>query len=98
MQVGEFINEEMPQEIFKSYFVDFDPFQVGAFEESELGMIPKGWRVGELGEFFPVITGKKNTNVSSANRRYPFLIAQKMWLGHRLGLRNQTSPSCPMNS
>lgn len=37
--------EEMAQAIFKSWFVDFEPFQEGEFEESELGMIPKGWRV-----------------------------------------------------
>lgn len=40
--------EEMAQAIFKSWFVDFEPFQDGEFEESELGMIPKGWRVGKL--------------------------------------------------
>jgi len=42
--------EEMAQAIFKSWFVDFDPFQDGEFEDSELGRIPKGWRVGTLDE------------------------------------------------
>jgi type I restriction enzyme S subunit len=42
--------EEMAQAIFKSWFVDFEPFKDGEFEESELGLIPKGWRVVELGE------------------------------------------------
>jgi len=42
--------EEMAQAIFKSWFVDFEPFRDGEFEESELGLIPKGWRVVELGE------------------------------------------------
>lgn len=42
--------EEMAQAIFKSWFVDFEPFQEGEFEESELGMIPKGWRVGTIDE------------------------------------------------
>ncbi|WP_313340063.1 restriction endonuclease subunit S [Sedimentibacter sp.] len=37
--------EEIAQAIFKSWFVDFEPFQDGEFEESELGLIPKGWRV-----------------------------------------------------
>ena len=64
--------EEMAQTIFKSWFVNFDPFQEGEFEDSELGRIPKGWRVVELGEFFPVITGKKNANVSSEIGKYPF--------------------------
>jgi type I restriction enzyme S subunit len=42
--------EEMAQAIFKSWFVDFEPFQDGEFVDSELGAIPKGWRVGTLGE------------------------------------------------
>ena len=37
--------EEMSQAIFKSWFVDFDPFQEGEFEDSELGKIPKGWKL-----------------------------------------------------
>lgn len=32
--------------LFKSWFVDFEPFRNGEFVESELGMIPKGWKVG----------------------------------------------------
>jgi type I restriction enzyme S subunit len=40
--------EDMAQAIFKSWFVDFEPFKDGEFEESELGLIPKGWRVGVL--------------------------------------------------
>ena len=47
--------EEMAQAIFKSWFVDFEPFQDGEFEESELGMIPKGWRVGTIGEILSEI-------------------------------------------
>ena len=37
--------EKQAQALFKSWFVDFEPFKDGEFEESELGMIPKGWRV-----------------------------------------------------
>lgn len=42
--------EEQAQAIFKSWFVDFEPFQDGNFVESELGMIPEGWEVGKLGK------------------------------------------------
>ena len=42
--------EAQAQALFKSWFVDFEPFRDGEFVESELGMIPKGWRVGTLGE------------------------------------------------
>ncbi len=38
--------EAMAQAIFKSWFVDFEPFKEGEFVKSELGMIPKGWEVG----------------------------------------------------
>lgn len=49
--------EEMAQAIFKSWFVDFEPFQDGEFEDSELGMIPKGWRVGNLDECIDFYNG-----------------------------------------
>lgn len=42
--------EEQAQAIFKSWFVDFEPFQDGNFVDSELGMIPEGWEVGKLGK------------------------------------------------
>lgn len=42
--------QQQAQAIFKSWFVDFEPFQDGEFVESELGPIPKGWRVGTVGE------------------------------------------------
>ena len=38
--------EQQAQALFKSWFVDFEPFKDGKFVESELGMIPEGWRVG----------------------------------------------------
>lgn len=40
--------EAQAQAIFKNWFVDFAPFKDGKFVESELGMIPEGWRVGKL--------------------------------------------------
>lgn len=64
--------EEQAQAIFKSWFVDFEPFQDGNFVESELGMIPEGWEVKELGDFMPVATGKKNANIANNNGEYPF--------------------------
>lgn len=41
--------EDQAQALYKSYFVDFEPFKGGKFVDSELGMIPEGWRVAELG-------------------------------------------------
>ena len=63
--------EQQAQALFKSWFVDFEPFKNGEFIESELGMIPKGWRVYSLSEFLPVITGKKDANVAKGGP-YPF--------------------------
>ena len=40
--------EQQAQVLFKSWFVDFEPFKDGEFVESEMGMIPKGWRVKSL--------------------------------------------------
>lgn len=51
--------EEMAQAIFKSWFIDFEPFQDGEFEDSELGRIPKGWRVGCVGDISDVFSGKR---------------------------------------
>ena len=42
--------EAQAQALFKHWFIDFAPFKDGKFVESELGMIPEGWRVGTLGE------------------------------------------------
>ena len=63
---------EMAQAIFKNWFVDFEPFKGGKFVDSELGMIPEGWKVVKLGDFFPVKTGKKDANTASVNGKYPF--------------------------
>lgn len=48
---------EMAQAIFKNWFVDFEPFKDGKFVDSELGMIPEGWKVGRLDEIADVVGG-----------------------------------------
>jgi type I restriction enzyme S subunit len=40
--------QEMAQEIFKNWLIDFEPFQDGEFIDSELGKIPLGWKVDSL--------------------------------------------------
>lgn len=37
--------EAMARALYRHWFVDFGPFQDGEFVESELGLIPKGWKV-----------------------------------------------------
>lgn len=48
--------EEMAQAIFKNWFVDFEPFKDGKFVDSELGMIPEGWKVGKITDIGCLIT------------------------------------------
>jgi len=60
--------ENMAQAIFKQWFVDFEfpnedgePYKSsgGEMVESELGMIPKGWEVKELGEIIDIHDSKR---------------------------------------
>ena len=61
--------EAQAQALFKNWFVDFAPFKDGKFVESELGLIPEGWRVGTLGEIAEFKRGyiitKSNTKEGS---------------------------------
>ena len=60
IEVNRRINENLEQQaqaLFKSWFVDFEPFKNGEFVDSELGMIPKGWRVGKLSEIADYVNG-----------------------------------------
>lgn len=50
--------EAQAQALFKSWFVDFEPFKDQPFVESELGMIPERWKVGKLGELCTFKRGK----------------------------------------
>lgn len=69
------INENLQQQataIYKAWFIDFSSTVNCEMADSEIGKIPCGWRVYHLSEFLPVITGKKNANVSSEKGDYPF--------------------------
>ncbi len=60
--------EAQAQALFKHWFIDFAPFldkpsgkaerKNGKFVESELGMIPEGWRVGKAEDFYSINIGK----------------------------------------
>lgn len=81
--------EEMAQAIFKQWFVDFEfpdengnPYKSsgGKMIQSELGDIPAGWCVKELGEICQVITGKTPSTKISENygAKYPFITIPDM--------------------
>ena len=55
--------EQQAQAIYKAWFVDFSKFG---------GTAPNDWQTYHLVDFLPVITGKKNANVSSNQGKYPF--------------------------
>ena len=42
--------EEQAKALFKSWFIDFEPFKGGKFVDSELGKIPEGWEVTTIGD------------------------------------------------
>ena len=59
--------EAIAQTLFKHWFIDFEfpnadgkPYKSsgGAMERSELGEIPAGWRVGQLGDEFDILMGQ----------------------------------------
>lgn len=55
------INENLEQQalaLFKSWFVDFEPFKDQSFVESELGMIPQGWKVLSFKDFIKPVSDK----------------------------------------
>ncbi len=56
--------EQQAQALFKSWFVDFEPFQQGKFVESELGLIPEGWRVGTLSDISNITMGQSPSGSS----------------------------------
>ena len=77
IEVNRRINENLEQQaqaLFKSWFVDFEPFKNGEFVESELGMIPKGWRVCSADEmtskFGTGLNPRKNFKLGEGNNYY----------------------------
>ena len=67
IELNEKINQNLEaqaQAIFKSWFVDFEPFKNGKFIDSELGKIPEGWTVNTLSNIVYLKKGKKPKELS----------------------------------
>ena len=64
--------EEQAQALYKSWFVDFEPFRDGEFVDSDLGLIPVGWRSMRAEDICPINIGKtpprKESEWFSANK------------------------------
>ena len=56
--------EEQAQALYKSWFIDYEPFKEGEFVASELGMIPEGWHVGTLSEIADITMGQSPSGSS----------------------------------
>ena len=69
--------EQIVQAIYKSWFVDFDG--VTEFEDSELGQIPKGWKVQKLSEITTVKgrIGWRGYTISDLTNSGPLVIGGK---------------------
>lgn len=50
--------EEQAQAIFKSWFIDFEPFLNTEFVESKIGHLPHSWEIVEVNEWFTINIGK----------------------------------------
>ena len=70
--------EEMAQAIFKNWFVDFEPFKDGKFVDSELGMIPEGWKIGRADDFYQINIGK--TPPRKEHKWFSTNPADKIWV------------------
>lgn len=56
--------------LFKSHFVDFDGVPPEEMQESELGLIPKGWRVGTLGDVLSLRNERMQSSKETAALPY----------------------------
>ena len=81
IEVNKRINDNLEQQaqaLFKSWFVDFEPFKEGKFVDSELGMIPESWRVCSAETIFKINIGKTPprkeqqwfTNINNGNVKW----------------------------
>lgn len=68
--------EEMAQAIFKNWFVDFEPFKDSKFVDSELGMIPEGWKVGTLEDIAEITMGQSPAGNSLTENREGMIFYQ----------------------
>ena len=60
--------EQQAQALYRSWFVDFEPFKGGKFVDSELGKVPEGWRVGVFSEIiYSMLSGDWGKEIEMTN-------------------------------
>jgi type I restriction enzyme S subunit len=82
--------EEMAQAIFKNWFVDFEPFKDGEFEDSELRRIPKGWILKSIFDFAEYINGTSFKKEEYSLSGYPIIKISEL----KNGIMNTTEYFC----
>ena len=76
--------EQQTQALFKSWFVDFEPFKDGKFVNSEFGMIPEGWKISELKSICSLITKGITPQYDESSNQ--LVIGQKCIRGRKIDL------------
>jgi type I restriction enzyme, S subunit len=61
--------EEIAQTVFKSWFVDFD--EIIKFDDSEVGRIPKKWKVVKIEDVIELLYGKSLTKTNRTKGNIP---------------------------
>ena len=59
--------EQQAQALFKSWFIDYEPFRDGEFVDSELGRIPKGWKILQLGDLISINYGRDHKHLTNGD-------------------------------
>jgi len=84
IELNENINhhlEQVAQAIFKSWFVDFEPFTNNAFINTEIGEIPEGWNILSIDEVCDIKGGKrlpKGKNLIPTPNNHPYIKVRDM--------------------
>ena len=67
IQLNRQINDNLKQQaqaLYKSWFVDFEPFKDQEFVDSEIGLIPENWNCTTLSEFISIKYGKDHKKLA----------------------------------
>ena len=67
IEVNKRINDNLEQQaqaLYKSWFIDFEPFKDQGVVDSEIGLIPEGWHCTTLSEFLSIKYGKDHKKLS----------------------------------
>lgn len=79
--------EEMAQAIYKSWFVDFEPFKDDEFIKTKIGKIPKSWEIKKLDQLFKfkrgIEPGSKNYEENKEKNNVKFIRVGDVGEGNR---------------